>query len=205
MMSNTAVSRRADDIQAAGGNRALAFTNGQEATTPSVAAANVQPTGQQAADLIGNLGPKIWAAKAARQSILQSSAQVHLTTEQARMVADQAANIRADTLLKLSTGNKTEQETRNLEATNRKIALELEGMASDNAIKKIQSYIAEHTRDEAIRKIQADTLLTELHIDPAQVKSTWAKIKNALFEALSTNKPPMGEPRGSTVRYGDGQ
>lgn len=42
-MSNTAVQRRADDIQRAGGNRALAFTNGQEASTPSIQPARVDP------------------------------------------------------------------------------------------------------------------------------------------------------------------
>lgn len=43
-MSNTAVQRRADDIEKAGGNRALAFTGGQSASTPSVQAPTVEPT-----------------------------------------------------------------------------------------------------------------------------------------------------------------
>lgn len=42
-MSNTAIQRRAADIEAAGGNRALAFTNGSEASTPTVAPARVDP------------------------------------------------------------------------------------------------------------------------------------------------------------------
>lgn len=44
MMSNTAVQRRKEDIIKAGGNPALAFTNGQEASTPSVAPARMEPT-----------------------------------------------------------------------------------------------------------------------------------------------------------------
>lgn len=42
-MSNTAVYRRAKDIERAGGNRALAFVNGSEATTPTVTPAHVEP------------------------------------------------------------------------------------------------------------------------------------------------------------------
>lgn len=38
-MANSAVQRRAADIEAAGGNRALAFTNGQAADTPTIASA----------------------------------------------------------------------------------------------------------------------------------------------------------------------
>lgn len=45
-MSNTAVQRHAADIEAAGGNRALAFVNGQQASTPSIAPARVESTYQ---------------------------------------------------------------------------------------------------------------------------------------------------------------
>lgn len=43
-LSNTAVQRRADDIARAGGNRALAFTNGQSASSPTGGTPSVDPT-----------------------------------------------------------------------------------------------------------------------------------------------------------------
>lgn len=76
MMSNTAVRRRADDIEAAGGNRALAFTSGSEASTPSYTPARVEPVFNGRLDFTG----KAIAAMQAQQI----QAQTRLTSAQAQ-------------------------------------------------------------------------------------------------------------------------
>lgn len=60
-MANSAIQRRASDIEKAGGNRALAFTNGSEATTPNISPARVEPAYR------GNLGSAALTAATIKQ------------------------------------------------------------------------------------------------------------------------------------------
>lgn len=76
-MSNTAVQRRADDIEKAGGNRALAFESGASASTPSISPARVDPT---FAGMEMNLGARA-LAMAQMQNVQANTA---LTTQKAR-------------------------------------------------------------------------------------------------------------------------
>lgn len=76
-MSNTAVQRAADDIERAGGNRALAFTTGREASTPVVSPARMDPLPRY------DVKPAQHAATALQ--LAQMKAQTDLTTQQARV------------------------------------------------------------------------------------------------------------------------
>lgn len=91
MMSDTAVQRRRWDIERAGGNPALAFTNGQEASTPSVAPARVESTTRDAAEMISNTPAKIMMM----QQMQQAKANTRLTNAQAEREEIQAAIDRA--------------------------------------------------------------------------------------------------------------
>lgn len=74
-MSNSAVQRRARDIEQAGGNRALAFINGDSASTPTIAPARVEPTYKGGG--LANIATALQLKK------LQ--ADTELTTQQARV------------------------------------------------------------------------------------------------------------------------
>lgn len=84
MMSNTAVQRRKRDIMRAGGNPALAFTEGQSASTPTIAPAKVESTFKGE-----NLN---FTGKA--------------------MAAAQVANLRADTIEKLASAESKQVQAR---------------------------------------------------------------------------------------------
>lgn len=76
MMSNSAVQRRADDIEKAGGNRALAFVNGSEASTPTLSPARVEPARLNA--------PNIGTAMMQRQQIENMKANTFKTLQEGR-------------------------------------------------------------------------------------------------------------------------
>lgn len=81
-MSNTAVQRRAADIEAAGGNRALAFVNGEQASTPTITAPTVEST--KRGDALSQAATGAIAAAAAKAQIANINAQTAVTQQTAR-------------------------------------------------------------------------------------------------------------------------
>lgn len=78
-MSNTAVQRRASDIERAGGNRALAFVNGSEASTPTVTPARTDPVRIEAPQI---MNARLMAAQAdlIKSQTIKNSADTRATT-----------------------------------------------------------------------------------------------------------------------------
>lgn len=74
-MANTAVRRAANDIEAAGGNRALAFTTGREASTPTISPARVEPTFRGNSNAVSSMATAL--------QMQQMQAQTRLTNAEA--------------------------------------------------------------------------------------------------------------------------
>lgn len=86
-MSSNAVQRRARDIELAGGNRALAFTGGQSASTPSVSAPTVEPTfrPEWVKGSVGQYQLLTEQLRSMRTNNLKTAVDAQLTAEEARI------------------------------------------------------------------------------------------------------------------------
>jgi len=183
-MSNTAVQRRAADIEAAGGNRALAFVNGSEASTPTYTPAHMENPLGNAADILSNATGKLSAQRIQQQQMIASQSNIRLTNAQAELASANTRNTNADTMLKLSTGSKVEQETSNLKVTNEALFRALDGQMSENVIKAMQAYVAVNGADATINAIKSDAILKQLHISPAALHADWTDIKKKALDAI---------------------
>lgn len=159
-MSNTAIQRRADDIQRAGGNRALAFTNGSEASTPSVAPARVEPKRLDPIDVTSGLMMK--------KQIEAIDANIGLTKQQTDVAAATAANVRQNTITGANTATNLAQQTKNLEQALMNARATLQGTLSQNEISAIEARISKATEEqkiaimaEALRKAKAEATSAE--------------------------------------------
>lgn len=183
-MSNTAVQRRAADIEAAGGNRALAFVNGSEASTPIVAPARVEAPRMDSPHI--NTGALLQAATLKAQlDNLKANTQKTSAETRATTLATDIAEAQADYTVKYNVLGSA-QKYENQKAEHAKIMATTQAMTNDANAKAIANYIATNSRDAVIQSIKNDAILKNLHIDRDIPAAMWARMKAELLGILET-------------------
>lgn len=189
-MSGSAIQRRAADIEAAGGNRALAFTNGSEASTPVIAPAHVEAPRFDAPQI--NTA-KLLNAMMFKANMQNVSAQTGLLNEQRRKTEAEVMETRARTLNWLNTGSKVQQETMNLQTMNKKLEADLQGTLTENQLRQLKLIVANSTKTDLIKKIKSGALVEQLGVQGAEARSKIAKAISEITDMVESGYQEIGK------------
>lgn len=179
-MSNTAVQRRAKDIELAGGNRALAFVNGSEATTPVVTPARVEAPHFDAPQL--NTA-RLMEAMAFKNQQDLTKAQTYKTSAETRSMtldSDFKEAVLAGKINYTNLGNA--QDYQNKVAQGDKIRAEIRKLTSDTVAQDVANYITNHTKEDVITAVKTGAMLKQLEIPGGENSAAWQLIKKRVFE-----------------------
>lgn len=169
-MANTAVQRRAADIEAAGGNRALAFTNGSEASTPTVAPAHVEPAQLQPLNLL--------SAKLAEQQYRQGEANIALTRAQSQKTqveADVASGSSQSALDRANTENIQAQDWARIKTA----LLKTQDLTTAKEYEKLSKTI-----DSMINIAQNESMSSEIKLKALQAIDNFGGVEGNLLAPL---------------------
>jgi len=186
-MSNTALQRRMADAQGAGINPLYAIGTGV-ASTPSIAPAHMESEGAKAGEILSGTAAR---AVATKQAIELNRAQVYATTAagakslaETRLTNEQAGLVAAQKLGTTQSADESRTRVVQMNQAMDKMQLEMEGLVSENTIKRIDAQIREHTKGEIEAAIRADTLGKLLGIPSKEYESKKSEIKGAVLRYL---------------------
>ncbi|QCQ84672.1 DNA pilot protein [Blackfly microvirus SF02] len=183
-MSNTAIQRRATDIELAGGNRALAFVNGSEASTPSYTPARVE-------------APRIDAPRFNTAALMQSVQTDNIKadtfkksaeTRSMTLDSDYKEAVMSGRINFQNQGSALDLETKKLQMG--KLQEEIAKVASDREAQQIANFIANETKEDAIKAIKSGALLRMLGIPGAENSAKWNEIKRKALDWLEHPSVP---------------
>lgn len=198
-MSNTAVQRRASDIEAAGGNRALAFTNGSEASTPIVSAPKLDSpqltakgrfnearmTTAQLENLRANTGAQVAAtAKAGADTKLSEAL---------------AAKARVEQLATLNTAQKVAAETGMIADQRKEILQRISNLVSEQKLRSLEIQLKGKTLEDAAKLIENQARAGELGMKAKEN----ANVIERTIEQVFFNPGRPGPKRWDIIKGGN--
>lgn len=200
-MSNTAVQRRARDIELAGGNRALAFVNGSEATTPVYTPARVE-------------APHIDAPRFNTAALMQKVQLDNLKSQTYKNSAE-TESVAIDNRFKQAvldgkiqyTNLGQAQDYSNKVAQGEKIRAEIANLASEKTARDIANYIANNTKEDVITAVKTGAMLKQLEIPGGENSAAWQLIKKRILEWVdkTTNNDTEYGPFHPELMYEKGK
>lgn len=180
-MSNTAIQRRKADIIAAGGNPALAFTNGSEATTPTVTPARVD-------------APKVDSPRLNPQLMMLRAQTDNLRANTAKQAAE-ARNTQLDTDIREALAD-LEVKSRGLEYGNKGVNLDLQQQEIRQRLRQsvestdytaAQSDKVRKMTDAMVQEVQQQAETGKINLDAlkriAQIGGAGTDAGNAILKA----------------------
>lgn len=195
-MSNTAVQRRKADIEAAGGNPALAFVNGQEASSQTIAPAQVDPfkpdvrTNFSAAALNRAQIQNLATASGKNQAdTALALAQAELTkTNKAALEAQTGATLASTTKTGAET-QRTRAETAQLDTAKRKLLAEISNLTTQGQLLAIERDIKNATKAETIS-------LVKNHLAETTASAKKAGLVSQAVDAFNNTTKGIGDYLG---------
>lgn len=189
-MSDTAVQRRRLDIERAGGNPALAFTNGAEASTPTAQPAKVDAPqlnakgrfneARMAAAQIDNL-------KANTASQVASAKKAGADTD---LSVALAAKARVEQLATLTTAEKTRADIGLVADQKREILQRISNLVSEKKLKDLEAQLKGLTLEDSAKLIQAQARSGELGLSAKRNEATVADTIRETFFGKSAKPGP---------------
>jgi len=195
-MSNTAVQRRAADIAAAGGNPALAFTNGQEASTPTLQPAKYEAPSLNAKGRFNESRVQAATLENLRANTGAQVAQAKKAGADTDLSTALAAKARVEQFAMLNTAGKVTAETSLVETQKREVLQRIANLVSEKKLRDLEIQLKGKTLEDAAKIIQNNAKSGELGLPAKHNEASIQQvISDVFFDQRRRATVPGAKPR----------